>query len=57
MSTFDSIEIDQPQKVDIGIWRKLLRYTLQYPTTVRWFAVSAFFIAVSDLGFPSSPVA
>jgi len=52
MSTFDSIEIDQPQKVDIGIWRKLLRYTLQYPTTVRWFAVSAFFIAVSDLGFP-----
>jgi len=52
MSRFDGIELDAPQKVDIGIWRKLLRYTLRYPTTVKWFAVSAFFIALSDLGFP-----
>ncbi|MHC4956080.1 MAG: ABC transporter ATP-binding protein [Planctomycetota bacterium] len=52
MSNFDEIELDQPQKVDFGIWKKLLRYTLHYRTTVKWFAVSAFGIAVCDVGFP-----
>ena len=52
MSNFDAIEIDQAQKVDFGIWKKLLRYTLHYRTTAKWFALSAFGIAAADICFP-----
>ena len=52
MSNYDAIDIDQAQKVDFGIWKKLLRYTLHYTTTARWFALSALGIALSDICFP-----
>ena len=52
MSNYDAIELDQAQKVDFGIWKKLLRYTLHYRTTAKWFALSAFGIAAADIGFP-----
>ncbi len=46
------IDDDQEEKVDLKLWRKLLRYTLHYRRTAWAFTFVAFGLAASDLGFP-----
>ncbi|MHC4847489.1 MAG: ABC transporter ATP-binding protein [Planctomycetota bacterium] len=43
---------DHEQKVDLRLWKQLLGYTLRYRRTAIVFALAAFCIAMSDLGFP-----
>ncbi len=52
MSTADWIEDDHEMKVDLRLWKKLLKYTLRYRWTTFAFTSIAFVAAVSDLGFP-----
>ena len=40
------------QKLDLRLWKTLIRYTLHYRSTVIAFIVIAFGLAASDLGFP-----
>ncbi len=40
------------QKVDLRLWKTLLRYTLHYRRTAITFVFVAFALAASDLGFP-----
>ncbi len=40
------------QKLDLRLWRTLIRYTLHYRRTAAAFVVVAFALAASDLGFP-----
>lgn len=42
----------QEQKLDLRLWKTLIRYTLQYRKTVVLFIAVAFCLAASDLGFP-----
>ncbi len=42
----------QEQKLDLGLWKTLLRYTLHYRGTSIAFVVVAFALAGSDLCFP-----
>ena len=51
MST-DWIEDDREQKLDLRLWRNLLRYTLHYRRTSIAFTFVAFCLAASDLCFP-----
>lgn len=40
------------QKLDLRLWRTLIRYTLHYRKTSAIFVLVAFGLAASDLGFP-----
>ena len=40
------------QKLDLRLWKTLIRYTLHYRKTVITFVCVAFALAASDLGFP-----
>ncbi len=40
------------QKLDLRLWKTLIRYTLHYRSTVVAFFVVSFCLAASDLGFP-----
>lgn len=40
------------QKLDLRLWKTLIRYTLHYRRTVVLFVVVAFGLALCDLGFP-----
>lgn len=42
----------QEQKLDLRLWRTLIRYTLHYRGTTVAFVAVAFGLAISDLGFP-----
>ena len=46
------VDEDQPQKVNLRLWSKLLRYTLHYRRTTVSFTIVAFSLAASDLAFP-----
>jgi len=48
----DWIEDDEEQKVDLSLWKKLLRYTLHYRLTAITFTFVAFCLAATDIGFP-----
>jgi ATP-binding cassette subfamily B protein len=50
--TEEWIDDDQEQKVDLDLWKKLLRYTLHYRRTAITFCFVALGLALSDLGFP-----
>ena len=50
--TDEWIDDDQEQKVDLDLWKKLLRYTLHYRRTAITFCFVALGLALSDLGFP-----
>lgn len=52
MNADDWIEDDQPERVNLEMWRQLLRYTLHYRKTVFTFVFVAFGLAASDIGFP-----
>lgn len=40
------------QKLDLRLWKTLIRYTLHYRRTVATFVAVAFALALCDLGFP-----
>lgn len=46
------IDEDAEERVDLGLWKKLLAYTLQYRKTAVAFTVVALFTAGVDLAFP-----
>ncbi len=48
----DWFDDDHETKVDLRLWKKLLRYTLRYRRTSLTFLVVAFCLAMTDLGFP-----
>jgi ATP-binding cassette subfamily B protein len=52
MSTADWIDDDLEQKVDLRLWRKLLRYTLHYRRTALSFTLVALALAGTDLCIP-----
>ena len=52
MSHADWFEDDHEIKIDLGLWRKLLAYSLQYRGTTVAFTVIALSLATSDLCFP-----
>jgi ATP-binding cassette subfamily B protein len=52
MSQADWFEDDYETKLDLGLWRKLLAYTLQYRGTAAAFTIIALGLAGSDLCFP-----
>lgn len=52
MSTVDWTEDDQEEKLNLRLWKQLLRYTLHYRSKVVLFSVVSLGLAVSDLLFP-----
>jgi len=48
----DWLEDDDDTKVDLRLWKKLLRYTLHYRRTAITFMFVAFGLAATDLCFP-----
>lgn len=52
MNSADWLEDDYETKLDLGLWRKLLAYTLRYRGTAAAFTFIALGLAASDLCFP-----
>ena len=52
MTGRDWFEDDREEKVDLQLWKKLLRYTFRYRGTAIGFTFVALLAAATDLGFP-----
>ena len=52
MSSVDWTEDDQEERLNLRLWKRLLRYTLHYRGKVLLFTVVSLGLAVSDLLFP-----
>ncbi|MFT7243535.1 MAG: ATP-binding cassette subfamily B protein [Candidatus Azotimanducaceae bacterium] len=48
----DGFQENADGRINLGLWKRLLGYTLAYPFEVAMLAISAFFTAISEIAFP-----